>query len=262
MAASAAFGLASQADTVEAHNRASMVGSVGIVIDAHVNENQVSITSSNAPKKRPDLTTAEGRAVVVEQLDAVEDLFIEAIADGRSTTVETVRADFGQGATLLADEALKRGMIDSVAQTGLQSSKNTNSTTATSGDQLEANIMDLNELKAKHPTLCAQLVAEGEQKGVAAERDRVSAHMTMGNASGDMKTAMAAVEDGSAMTGAIQAKYMAAGMKRRDIGARDEDNIGALDSEHNVEDTATADEKAADDILAAVFEKCGVEQNA
>jgi hypothetical protein len=115
--------------------------------------------------------------------------------------------------------------------------------------------MDLIELKAKHPTLCAQLVAEGE----TAERDRVSAHLTMGSASGDMKTAMTAIEDGSAMTALISAKYMAAGMKRQDTVAREEDNVGPLGAEHSTKDDVTADEKASADILAAAREKCGVE---
>lgn len=260
MAASAAYGLASQADTIEAHNRASMTGSVGIVVDAYVDENQVSVTSSNAPNKRPDLSTDAGRAVLREQLDAVEDLFIEAIAGGREATVETVRADFGQGAVLLADEALKRGMIDTVAPQGLQSVKNTNSTTATSGEQLEATTMDLNELKAKHPALCAQLVEEG----TAAERDRVSAHLTLGEASGDMATAVKAVEDGVGMTASLQAKYMAAGMNRNAVTAREEDNPAAIDAQSDSveEKGADADAKASANILAAAKEKCGVESDA
>ena len=260
MAASAAYGLASQADTVAAHNRASMTGSVGIVVDAYVDSNQVSVTSSNAPKKRPDLSTAEGRDVLREQLDAVEDLFIEAIADGRASNVETVRADFGQGAVLLADEALKRGMIDTIAATALQSGKNTNSTTATCGEQLEATTMDLITLKATHPALCAQLVAEGTD----AERDRVSAHLTMGDASGDMKTAMKAVEDGSGMTANLQAKYMAAGMNRSAVTAREEDNVDAIDAQSDSaqESGEDSDKAAAANILAATLELCGVESNA
>lgn len=118
--------------------------------------------------------------------------------------------------------------------------------------------MDLNELKAKHPTLYAQVVAVGE----TAERDRVSAHLTMGDASGDMKTAMKAIDDGSAMTASIQAKYMAAGMKRQDTTAREDDNVGALGAEHSTQDDATADETASAAILALTLEKCGVEADA
>ena len=260
MAASAAYGLASQADELVAHNRASMVGSVGTAVDASVDENRVSITSSNAPDKRPDITTAEGKAVVVAQLDAVAELLDEAVAEGRDTTVERVNADFGKGAILLADEAIKRGMIDAVAKTGLQSVKHTNSTTASGGDQQEASTMDLNELKAKHPELFAQAV----DIGTTAERDRVGAHLTMGGASGDMKTALAAVEDGSEMTATLQAKYMAAGMGRKDINARDADNVDAVEDAGNSEadeSSEAADSKASANILAKAFEKCGVEAN-
>lgn len=256
MAASAAYGLASQADTIEAHNRASTVGSIGIVVDAFINEDMVSITSTNAPDKRPDLTTEEGRAVVVKQLDAVHDLFAEAIADGRSTAVETVNADFGQGAVLLADEALKRGMIDGVAKTALQSVKSTNSTTAKSGDQPEATEMDLNKLKAEHPSVYAQAV----EIGTTAERDRVSAHLTMGTASGDMAIATKAIEDGTGMTAGLQAKYMAAGMNRTDVSAREEDNPADVGGGDDPADKGQeADTKASANILAAAFEKCGVE---
>ena len=38
----------------------------------------------------------------------------------------------------------------------------------------------------------------------------------MGEASGDMKTAIAAAKDGSEMTATLQAQYMAAGMNRAD----------------------------------------------
>jgi ClpP class serine protease len=263
MAASAAYGLASQADTIEAHNRASTVGSIGIVVDTYLDADAISITSTNAQNKRPDLATEEGRAVLVEHLDAVHDLFAEAISDGRSTTVETVNADFGQGAVLLADEALKRGMIDSVAKVGLQSVKSTNLTTAKSGDQLEATTMDLKELKATHPTLCAQLVAEGEEIGTTAERENVKAHLTMGEASGDMKTAIEAINAGIGMTTSLQAKYMAAGMNRNDISAREEENAPEVGAGEDLAPAGQeADEKASASILAAAFEKCGVEMEA
>ena len=260
VAASAAYGLASQADELVAHNRASMVGSIGVVVDAFVDPDRISITSSNAPDKRPDLTTAEGKAVVVAQLDAIAELLDEAVAEGRSTTVGKVNANFGQGATLLADEAIKRGMIDSISKTALQSVKTTNSTTAIGGDQPEATEMDLNKLKADHPGVYAAAVQIGADQGATQEHDRVSAHLTMGNASGDMKTALKAVEDGSAMTATLQAQYMAAGMNRKDIENRQEDNADTNAADNtNEEDTETADVKASADLLAAAMANCGVE---
>ncbi len=263
VAASAAYGLASQANEIVAHNRASMVGSIGVVVDAYADPDAISITSSNAPDKRPDITTAEGKAVIVAQLDAIAELLDEAVAEGRGTTVEKVNANFGKGGTLLADEAIKRGMIDSVSKTALQSVKSINSTTATGGDQPEATEMDLNKLKADHPGVYAAAVQIGVDQGTTAERDRVAAHLTMGSASGDMKTAIAAATDGSAMTSTIQAQYMAAGMNRNDIQNRQEDNVDAAAADSAAaEDTETADAKASADLLATVFANCGVEAHA
>ena len=55
--------------------------------------------SSGAPNKRPDLSTEEGRDALRPTLDALEAVFIAAVAKGRGTTEATVRADFGKGGT-------------------------------------------------------------------------------------------------------------------------------------------------------------------
>ena len=258
-AASAALGIASQADEIVAHNRASTVGSVGAVFDLYVDPNRVSVASTNAPHKRPDATKEEGKAVYRAEADAYHELFAEALASGRNTTVENVNAEYGRGAMLLADEALKRGMIDGIGKTALHSVKNTNST-ATSGDQQEARAMDLNELKLKHPATFAAAVAAGTTE----ERERVSAHLIMGDASGDMATAKAAIEDGSQVTQLITAKYNAAAMKRDQIAARGADNVEDLGSDPVVTPDATAEakEKADDSLVDAFAAACGVESDA
>ena len=119
--------------------------------------------------------------------------------------------------------------------------------------------MDLQTLKAQHPDVYAAAAQEGRTE----ERDRVGAHLTMGEASGDMKTAIDAVQDGSAMTATLQAKYMAAGMNRSDVQARQDDD----DAEANAGDDANAGEEEAEanagvNILAAAAESCGVELEA
>ena len=70
LAASAAYMLASQADEIIATNNASRVGSIGVLWSTRVDPNEISITSTNAPKKNPDVTTDEGKAIVREELDA------------------------------------------------------------------------------------------------------------------------------------------------------------------------------------------------
>lgn len=251
-AASAAYAIASQADTIEATGPAAQFGSIGVVVDAYVAENRVSITSSKAPKKRPDVTTDEGVAMVREELDALHDLFVGAIAEGRGVSADKINAEYGEGGVLLADAALKRGMIDSII-TNKPATANKNG-----GNQQEARSMDLQTLKAQHPDVYAAAAQEGRDQ----ERDRVSAFLVAGELSGDMKTATTAIKDGSEMTMTLQTQFMMATANKSDRNARQDDEAeasgadGADASDADVADTASAE------VLAQMAELCGVELEA
>jgi ClpP class serine protease len=235
-AASAAFGLASQASGgLYAESRAAMFGSVGVAATMFIYPEEVEITSTEAPNKRPDVTTEEGKAVVREELDALHDLFVEGIAAGRKTTPEKVNKNFGRGSTLLADAALKNGMIDGILTTKQENKK----------------AMDINELKAQH----SELYSAVKNAGVAEERDRVTAHLTMGTASGDMDTAVVAITEGTGMTLTLQAKYMTAGRNKTDLDGRSQDAAAVV-----IDPAATVDPKTdADKVAALVAENFGVE---
>lgn len=249
LGASAAYAIASQADEIIASNRAARIGSVGVVATFYNDENEISITSTNAPKKRPDITTEEGKAMVREELDAMHEIFVDAIAEGRSATVEKVNAEFGQGATLLAGEALKRGMIDAIAEPTLKAVKSTKSTTTarSGGNNPEIGPMDLKTLKAQHPDVYAAAVQEGADQ----ERDRVTAHLIMGEKSGAMETASKAIKDGEPMTATLQATYLTAGMNRSDVSTRQEEDAAA-----SAADNASASDNGADasDNVASLVE--------
>jgi ClpP class serine protease len=113
-AQSAAYAIAAAAGPIEAVGPASTFGSVGVAIDTWLDKDRLSLTNTDSPNKRPDLSTEKGRDIVVRHLDALHDLFVQAIAKGRKTTADAVRKGYGQGATLLAGEAKKLGMIDSI----------------------------------------------------------------------------------------------------------------------------------------------------
>lgn len=217
--ASAAYALATQCDTISADHRANRIGSLGVVVDAYIDDSVVSITSTNAPRKRPDLSTDEGKELLRAELDDLHDLFVDAVSSGRGKTKEDINANFGRGGVVLAESALKRGMIDAV-EIAAESTKTTN---AHGGDNNMESSMDIEQLKASHPHLHAEVL----EKGVAKERDRVCAHLISGEKSGDVQTASAAIRDGSEMTATLQATYMTAGMNRADITARGEDDRSA-----------------------------------
>lgn len=129
MIASAGYWLASAASKIEASSPVALTGSIGVVI-VQVNPKGmyesagikiVEIVSKNAPGKRPDGTTKEGRSILQEEADAIERSFIGRVAEGRGITEESVIKNFGQGRVLVAfdpdnkkESALNAGMIDSV----------------------------------------------------------------------------------------------------------------------------------------------------
>ncbi|VCU58266.1 Periplasmic serine proteases (ClpP class) [Tritonibacter mobilis] len=118
--ASAAYWLCSQVREIVL-DRSAAVGSIGVVASmsrqevADVNgRRSYEIVSSNAPDKRPDPSTEEGRASIQTEIDAVETLFIEDVANGRGVSVDHVRAEFGRGALVSAKRAIAAGMADRV----------------------------------------------------------------------------------------------------------------------------------------------------
>lgn len=275
-AASAAYGLAAVAGKITATNPAATFGSVGVVASFLRDEDMIDITSTEAPDKRPDPSTEEGKAVIREYLDAIHDLFADAIARGRSratgrdVSAADVNEEFGRGAVLLAAESKRRGMIDSSPKPpGARASRTRAADEgASEPTTVEESIMTLEELKAQHPHLCTQLVEqgreEGRKEGTAAERDRVNAHLVMGKSSDAMDIAMAAVEDGSAMTETLRAKYFSCAQNKRDVDARQADSdaaVAAVAGAEPPEDKTDAD-AFADKVASAVERQMGVKIDA
>lgn len=123
---SAAYWIASQVSGGISADPTSVIGSIGVCMSASYQEGpdamgrrSIDITSSNAPNKRPDLATEDGQATVRSTLDAIEAVFIGAVAKGRGVSEATVRADFGQGGTLAGKDAKAAGMVDRIEADGL-----------------------------------------------------------------------------------------------------------------------------------------------
>lgn len=118
--ASAAYWLASQAGEI-VMDRSAAVGSIGVVASMSRQEaadangqRRYEVVSSNAPDKRPDPSTEEGRAAIQKDIDAIEAVFIADVAAGRGVSAERVRADFGRGAMVPASRAVEAGMADRI----------------------------------------------------------------------------------------------------------------------------------------------------
>jgi len=263
MAASAAFGLAAQAGSIVAQNAMSKVGSVGVMVRSFVNPNVITTTSTNAPNKIPDPSTPEGKEKIRAMIDPMEKVFIDAIASGRGISAENVKEDFGKGAVVLAEQALRRNMIDSIAAPGTltdttsakaQVSEKPQTKTAVGG-KTGVQKMDLPTLKASHPAVFQAAYDEGKKKGSDDERDRVSAHLTYGTQCGCMDIAQAAIDNGSDVTQSLLAQYLTAGQNKNDITDRNEDETdasaadGAAESKTGTEEQAATEEKVVDAAL-------------
>lgn len=120
-AASAAYWIAAEVGRIEAKHDLSEFGSIGVAVRQVKLPVVHDIANTNAPNKRPDPTTEEGKAAIRRELDAIHQVFATDVAAGRSralgsvVTVEQVNAQFGQGGMLLAGEALRRKLIDGIA---------------------------------------------------------------------------------------------------------------------------------------------------
>jgi len=250
IAASAAYWIASQADKIEALNRTSMVGSIGVATSFYVSDNVVDVASSEAPNKRPDVTTDQGVKVVQRELDAIHEIFASDVAEGRGTTVKNVNANFGKGGIVLASEAINTGMLDgfygSTSGTG-------NIIPAASAEQpIGGNLMDMATLKAKHSDVYAEVMA----LGVNQERDRVTAHLIMAEASGAFGIATEAIKDGSELTSLLSAKYQAEQMKKQAVNDRVADD---KEADPGTPDASATPADEGDQVANAVLELAGVE---
>lgn len=246
-AGSAAYWLASQTDEIVAVNRGSAFGSIGAVTSARKPSESayVDIASTNAPEKRPDPETEEGKASIRTFVDQFADLFATAVAVGRDKSTETVNNDFGRGGMMLAEQALAVGMIDAIGAASPQNKPKSTNTGATT--------MDLATLQAQHPALYAQVLADGHKQGVDKERDRVKYHSLMGQKTGATATALAACQNGTAKDDTeCQVEYMTFGRNKADLDARTDDESNLADNAPGAADKATAEAAAVKNIFERV----------
>jgi ClpP class serine protease len=206
-AQSAAYGIAAAAGNIEATGRGATFGSIGTAVSYYVSPNVVTLTNTDSPDKRPDLTTPEGKAVVVKYLDQLNHEFVSSIAQGRGVELSRVTERYGRGASMTASEAKRLGLIDTIATTAPRavphSSSKGNPTTMADNQEPDRAALDA-----------------ASQRGVTQERDRVLAHLTMGESCGDMSIALEAIRSGASMTQEFTARYLSAGMNRGDRNKR------------------------------------------
>lgn len=123
-AASAAYWLSAQASELMV-TPSGQVGSIGVIavheeISKLAENIGVTITVMRAGQYKAEANpfeplTDEAQSYIQGQLDSYYDMFTGAVAKGRGVAKSTVKGeDFGQGRMLMARDAIKKGVADSV----------------------------------------------------------------------------------------------------------------------------------------------------
>jgi len=243
--ASAAYMLASQTDNIVASGDMTLIGSVGVVSEISVDPMVRKITNTDSPRKRPDLDTPEGVADVRDQLDDIFGVLAERIAAGRKTTVEAVKENYGKGAVFTARKALEHGMIDYINKPKVSKPKPAEESAEALdfGEGAEEGEVEMNE-----DTMKAEAYQSGFDAGIKQERDRVVAHLMLGKASGDMDGAIADVSSGEGLTAIVNARHVAAGIKKQQIEARANEAPPAVGHDGTPAPAATQEAKDLSDL--------------
>jgi ClpP class serine protease len=174
MAASAAYWLASAADRIVLSKTAE-VGSIGAVVayDTSKKDGIAEIVSTQSPKKRPNMSSEEGKAQIQRRIDALAQVFVEDVAAYRGTTVDTVLDQFGQGDMLMGAEAVAAGMADEISTfesliAGIAGKTQPNRRSA------YMTAITREWLAENHADLLNAIEASAHEKGVIAERERIA----------------------------------------------------------------------------------------
>jgi ClpP class serine protease len=196
---SAAYWLASATEKIIA-NPSALLGSIGVVTTIPVQEEpdsegykNIEVVSSNAGRKRPDPRTAEGMAEIKRELDDLESQFIESVARFRSTTIDAVKNDFGQGGVLIGANAVASGMADEIGSyeetlAKLNQKFSTNKKiNFMSKESIERSAITADFIKTEFPDIAEKLAKENSDKiktetkesafaaGIKSERERILA---------------------------------------------------------------------------------------
>lgn len=125
--ASAGEWLASAATRIVAKTPVALQGSIGVVLNTfdftgmleEFGVEQIIITNFESPDKIPDLKTEKGKEIVREELDAIYDVFVGRVLQGRDRalgeggmTAKDIN-DF-KGRVLIAEKAVKVGLTDAL----------------------------------------------------------------------------------------------------------------------------------------------------
>lgn len=223
--ASAAYWIASAAHEIVI-DEASLAGSIGVVVEAVIDDEKASgrtryqIVSRNAPNKRPDLATEEGRAKLGETIDALGDVFVGKVARNLDVTAEQVPEMGDHGGIRVGADAVKHGLahrVGSLESLITELAKPAFNSTRTHTMTTVKTTADLRTALAAGTDPATIEIAQADQpdlgairtEAATAERQRIKGINALAS-KGFEKEVEAAIEDGSSVEATAMVMFKAA----------------------------------------------------
>lgn len=127
--ASAGVWLVAKASKIYPKVKTAQIGSIGVVVEGYDTSEYYkkmgievfSITNTDSPNKRVDLTKEDGKAILRKELDSIADVFFKHIADGRNLSEQSIR-DL-KGEMIISYDAVSIGLMDESPNTDQTGSK-------------------------------------------------------------------------------------------------------------------------------------------
>lgn len=218
MAASAHYWFTSALSEIVIDATAEL-GSIGVVFgytdrteaDKKSGRQRVEVVSARAPLKRAKPTEDAGLREIQARANAMEDVFLRAVARNRGVDVGTVETDFGRGGILVGQAAVDAGLADRlgnfeslISELAGSASKAKRSYFAMPKSQTEGvpaaedKPVTAESIKADYPQVAASLIQEGvdaqaekkikegdvlKAEAAEAERTRITAILDLAGAS-------------------------------------------------------------------------------
>lgn len=186
--ASAAYWVGSAASEIVSSSDTTQIGSIGVVLShtdiSKAEEKEgVKVTEISAGKykritSQHSALTKEGEAALQDQVDQLYTIFVDAVAENRDASVETVLEDMADGRVFLSKQAKKRGLIDHVAtlettilnmSTGVWPMSKKPETPQPAAEAVGSPKITIESIRESHP----EIVSEILQEGAAAEMARI-----------------------------------------------------------------------------------------
>ena len=225
--ASGAYWVASSADELVVDDTA-LVGSIGVVVEvltreAKAGEKRYTITSSNAPNKRPDIETDAGKAEISKSIDALAGVFVAKVARNLSVDEKEVPAMGDHGGLRVGAAAVEaglahrlgslEGLINELAKPAANTPRS-RTMNVSSTEDLRAALAagtDPNTIQitqAQQPDVAA-IKAEASQEGAKAERERIQGIQALSQPGFEQEVS-AAIESGMTVEAAGLSLFKAA----------------------------------------------------